>query len=87
MGADVSENLRHRLADLRSATNVEELPFDKPFAVDDSGRFALALPRGVRIVFTPGHTNTPKTGSGDVDWLRVSRIKILQIEGIDEPRI
>lgn len=82
LGAKIAENLKHRLADLRAATSVKDLVVGWPRELDgvDRQHVALELCDGHRIVFSANHANNPMTAADDVDWPKVSRIKILRIE-------
>lgn len=81
LGARVAETLKHRLADLRAATSVKDLVAGGPRELHGSGDLmAVDLCDGYRIVFCANHPNDPMTGTGGLDWARVSRIKIMRIE-------
>ena len=81
LGSERAEALRHRLADLRAASCIDGLLLQAPYPIDDSGRMALEVVEGVRIMFCPNHQRVPVDGDGKVDWSRVSRLKIIDIEG------
>ncbi len=78
----VAEILKRRLADLRAATSVKDLVAGRPRIPDgsDSQHMVLDLCDGYRLVFKSNHTNRPITDADDIDWARVTRIKILRIE-------
>lgn len=82
LGDAVAEILKHRLADLRAATSVKDLVAGRPRVLDGAAlqQMVVDLRDGYRIVFTANHTKNPMTETGDLDWERVSRIKILRIE-------
>jgi hypothetical protein len=83
LGLDVAETLKHRLADLHAATSVKDLAAGRPRELDGTGphrAMAVELSHGHHIVFCANHPRTPMTASGDLDWSRVSRVKILRIE-------
>ena len=79
-GLECGQTFRERLADLRAAPCIHDLPLRKPDAVDSSGRMSLEVARRIRIVFYPNHRRIPLDGDGRIDWSRVSRIKIIAIE-------
>lgn len=83
LGDKVAEILKHRVADLRAAKSVKDMVAGQRRVLDGTqGRYMVVdLCDGRRIVFTANHTKNPITRSGDLDWERVSRIKILRIEG------
>ena len=80
LGATVTEILMHRLADLRAATSTKDLVAGRPRIGADRQHMIVDLCSGHRLVFKANHTNNPKTETEDVDWERVSRVKILRIE-------
>ena len=79
----VANILQHRLADLRAATATKDLVAGKPRLLDGMGGqdMAVDLCNGHRIIFTANHPENPQSETGNVDWAKVSRIKILRIEG------
>jgi hypothetical protein len=81
-GEAVAEALKHRLADMSAATSVNDLVAGRPRILGGTAPHQMALDLGdnYRIAFTANHTKNPRTETGDLDWKRVSRIKILRIE-------
>lgn len=84
LGVEVAGALQHRLADLRAARTVKDLIVGHPCVLDlDEAQeqvMSVDLYDGYQVIFCANHVNNPRNGSGKVDWLRVSRIKILRIE-------
>lgn len=82
LGPAVAEILKHRLADLRAAGSVKDLMVGRPHVLQgsDGQHMAVELCVGYRLVFKSNHTNNPITDADDIDWTRVTRIKILGIE-------
>ena len=81
LGTRVAEVLKRRLADIRAATSVEDLVAGRPRELAGSDPHMIVdLSDGYYIVFGANHPNNPMTESGDLDWTRVSRVKILRIE-------
>ena len=82
LGSDVAEILKHRLADLRAATTINDLVAGRSLIVDDANQeqMIINLQHGYRIVFCANHTKNPTTETGETDWTKVSRIKILRID-------
>jgi proteic killer suppression protein len=80
IGVIAAANLKHRLSDLCAATSVSDLVIGQPRLVDGTNgqRMTLNIGEGRRIVFCANHPN-PKTETGQPDWAKVSRIKILEI--------
>jgi toxin HigB-1 len=71
-----------RLADIRAASVMTEIPMGNP-RVDPprSDRLVIDLCANFRIIAIAIHKpSNPVSESGAVDWLRVTRIKIMGIE-------
>ena len=83
LGDKVAEMLKHRLADFRAAKSVKDLLAGRPRLLNGTGRLQMIvdLCDGWEIIFAANHTENPTAENGDLDWERVSRIKILQIRG------
>lgn len=79
--APIAEYLQRRLADMRAAATVIELPAGRPHEVTESGIQAMAVELGddFRLIFCANHLRQPTTEVGGVDWADVSRIRILRI--------
>ncbi len=80
-GADCARKLRVRLADLEAAAAVSELVAGRPHPLkgDRQGQFAVDLAGGRRLVFEPIHDPCPCLENQAIDWLRVTRIRIVFI--------
>lgn len=83
LGAQVAEKLKRRLADLRAASCVMDLVVGAPRELegDNANQFAISLCDDYRMVFCANHATVPLLESGAIDWARVSRVKVLRIEG------
>jgi len=81
-GVEVAEKLKARLADLRAASCVKELVAGRPHRGSSNRRSHLTvdLSRGCRLVICANHRIVPKMDNGTVDWSRVNRVKVLDIE-------
>lgn len=86
LGVEVAGKLKSRLADLRAATTIKDMIASPPRELGDAHNrhLAIDLSEGRSIVFCSNHLNIPLHESGEVDWSRVSRIKILRIAGDHE---
>ena len=71
--------LKNRLADMRAAKSAKDLVAGKP-RTEDSQYMVVDLSEGYTIVFKANHTNNPLTEASDLDWAKVTRIKILRID-------
>jgi len=80
LGAEVSKALKHRLGDMRAATSPKDLVAGRPRIGADGQHMVIDLCDGHRIVFKANHPNYPKRDTDELDWARVSRIKIMRIE-------
>lgn len=78
LGARIAAVLKDRLADLRAAATIEDLPLGKPRKI--SGGYVLDLTKDARLVISPNHPTNPLLPSGAIDWSKVTRVKILEIE-------
>lgn len=84
MGRSVAEKLKGRLADFAAASAVSEL-FMLPgrlreLSADRRGQLVVDLSEGKQLVFQGGHAKERLLESGEIDWSRVRRVKILGVE-------
>lgn len=78
----VAAALRSRLADLAAAATVRDLPplgNLREVVIGGEAGYALAIQRPYELHFTSSHVRPPRLKTGEVDWSKVSRIKILAI--------
>ena len=81
LGLRVAEVLKHRLADIRAATSIDDLIAGKPHLINEIDQhMAIDLSDGYRIVICANHLKNPIMKSGRLNWSKVSRVKILRIE-------
>jgi hypothetical protein len=85
LGVTVAEMLKHRLADLRAAISIRDLVAGRPRLLEGTGDLCMTLDlsEGYRMVFCANHPKNPVATTGGLDWLRVSRVKIMRIERDD----
>jgi hypothetical protein len=76
----VAEMLKHRVADLKAALSLSDLVAGRPRLGDTPETMLVDLRDGYRLVFAANHQRNPRASSGDIDWPRVSRIRITAIE-------
>lgn len=83
-GSVLSSKLKRILADLGAATVVADLLLlpgnPRELTGDLRGRMVINLVDEHQLVFQVGHINPPVLQSGEIDWSRVRRIKILGLE-------
>jgi hypothetical protein len=78
LGTKVAEQLKRRLADLRAAESIDEMPnVVKPRKGSTKCRVRFATDRS--IVFCANHNPNPASQSGTINWSAVRRIRILEI--------
>ena len=84
LGEDVAEALKHRLADLRAATSIRELMVGKPrtMTVGHMDYLVIDICEGSQMVLKANHPENPLTDDGELDWERVSRIKVIHIGSV-----
>ena len=83
LGGEIAEALRRRLADLRAATSIADLIVGNPHTVETGSIDYLVIDLCSRhqIVLEANHPETPLTDSGQLDWPKVSRIKVTYVGG------
>ena len=79
-GEAVSTALRGRLADLRATRCVLDIPIGSPRPVVGRADFLqIDLADGVVLHVCSGSKSSVRTESGNIDWSKVSRLKIVEI--------
>ena len=81
-GDDIADALKARLSDLRAAEFVHDLVVGYPRAA--GGMFIIDLIGRFKLLLEANHVSNPILDSGDVDWRKVRRIKVLGIEQLDD---
>lgn len=83
LGEETADALIGRLADLWAAASIYELPAGRPRVLAEANKSTAVvdLTPGYQLSFCANHPkNPPVNEDGELDWTRVSRIKILGIE-------
>jgi proteic killer suppression protein len=76
------ERLRRRLADLRAARTVLDLVAGRPsFGGEGKVELRLQIGDGYELYCRPNHRPLPLDEEGSVDWHRVHRLQVMEIEG------
>ncbi|MBC3211967.1 hypothetical protein [Serratia fonticola] len=81
-GEPVAAKLRARCADIVSSDSVAGLPgFIKPEIEykNDVDYLIITLIGTIKLFFVIGHGNPPKHEDGQVNWHRVTRLKLIHI--------
>lgn len=77
LGKEQAEALKIFLADLHAATNIHGLPNHEPEILGDQCKFS-ASPK-LYVLLTSNHPQNPVTKANPEEWVRVNRIKIIEI--------
>ncbi len=83
LGPKVAEILKHRLADLLAATTINDIVVGNPRLItneDGQQQMGFDLIDSYQIVLSANHKRNPLDKDGKIDWQKVSRVKIVQIE-------
>lgn len=87
-GKLVASKLKRILADLYAVSVVQDLLLlpGKPRRLNDATHDIMAIDiiDGYMLTFQAGHNHRPALPSGETDWSRVKRIKILGMERTHE---
>lgn len=82
LGPVAAEALKNRLADIRAADSIDELPSglaQKTIYLDsDCVKFELA--GGYSLILVPNHTSPRNDGEGKTAWNRVKRVRVVALE-------
>ena len=86
LGSQVYKALKERLADLVAAKSPNDLLVGNPRArtYQDYEHMAVDLCDGYQIRFLANHLDNPRTQSGFIQWSRVNRIIIVEVERFDD---
>lgn len=81
LGVQKSLILKHRLADLRAATCVNDLIVGNPRIVirENEQQYVLDIFNDFSLFFCANHNNNPLNNDDSINWSKVSRIKIIKI--------
>ena len=81
LGAACARKLRSRLSDLQAAENVLDLCAGNPHPLtgDKKGQYAVSLHGGNRLVFEPDNNPVPCHKTGGINWLLVTKVRIIYI--------
>lgn len=82
LGYELSQSLKNSLLYLRDAANANELVAAGVLEIDTSEFASISLRAGRRLILQVGNGRHRKP-NGTVDWSRVTRMKVLSIEGGD----
>ncbi|WP_439684002.1 hypothetical protein [Cupriavidus oxalaticus] len=86
LGETAARALRTRLADFQAGMSPTDM-VDLGFAAFDRGsdiRITISIEGGYAVIATVNNRPEPRLENGQVDWKRVTRLKILSIERANE---
>lgn len=82
-GHDAADALRTRLADLRAATYLADLPLGHPEVLgSEPPCLRFELRGGLVLEARVSHATTPRTNEGDLDTSRVRRVLITEVNDV-----
>src|SRR5438045_1182786 len=79
LGAPATRRLRARLADIQAATNIVEVTAGWPQRVDGTDQLVFILHPPYQLLVEPDIVPIPRTKSGEVNWLKITRIRVVQV--------
>lgn len=84
-GTENGKIIMRRMMVLRSASNLEDVPYTKPvrrhqLSGNLKDHFAVDLKQPSRLIFLPNHNPLPRKDDGGFDLSRITAIKIMGIE-------
>lgn len=77
-GEACSKILFSRLSDLRAAETIYDVVAGNPTAISKS-EFSIDLDKKLKLIIKANHSSNPLINNTEIDWARVSRIKIISI--------
>ena len=82
-GMERAKKIRARLDDLDAAVCLEDmksLPGKcHPLSADRKGQLAVSLTGNYRLVFAPDHHPPVLKEDGGLDWLNITKIKVIEV--------
>ncbi len=84
LGVSNAERLKRRLAQLKAAVTLEDIPRVPPtrcheLGRDRKGQLAVDLVHPKRLIFNPDHSPIPRKEDGGLDWSQVTAILIVEV--------
>ena len=86
LGTAVSTTLRRRLADLRAADNLAELPVGRPqeSLLNGGPHILLELSDSTYLVMLPNHSVWPRDQNGTALMNKITKVQLVAISTLDE---
>lgn len=84
LGVNAAGTLKRRLADLEAATLIKDILVGNPRVIPGtkSQEMIIDLTDGKQIILAANHPKNPRMADENIDWSKVTRVKILRIETI-----
>lgn len=84
--SSVARGLFRRIADIRAASCVLNLPVGNPTQIYEKppGKVSIHVSDDFYLMFSAAHQKIPLDEFGNVAWEEVSRIKLLSIGGLND---
>lgn len=80
LGPAAAEALQQRLADLRAAGNISDVIVGNPrVSGADGATLTINLTESVHTIWSANHVSQPRDQSGQIDWSRTRRVRLLEI--------
>ncbi len=79
-GVEMARDIRARLADIRAEDVVSDLYCKKTQDSTYKNIMILNFSEKLKIIVKANHNSNPQDDIGNIDWSKVSRIKIISIE-------
>jgi proteic killer suppression protein len=81
-GTAIARCLRRRIAEVRASDNVAAILTGnaRPYGRGNTAQYLVDVQGGWRLVLAANHQDPPRLQNGQIDWSRVTRVKILGIE-------
>ena len=84
-GAEQAKLIKQRMYELAAAENLEilrKLPQLRAHELkgERAGQISLDVRHPYRLLIVPDHQETPRKPDGGLDWLRVTKVKVLGVE-------
>ena len=81
LGNETAGFLKRRLADIRSADTIKDVLAGRPHELPDgTGRVAVDLSAGYRLLLCANHPQNPHCADGRPNWSLIRRVRVVSIE-------
>ena len=68
------------MAEIMAASSIGDLIASPPIPLPEAGKLSICLPENRRLVFAANHPSNPMAADGNLDWEKIYRVKVLDIE-------